>query len=197
MAQSYDKIAGKCFPVGKRISGPVDLRIGSVEAQFENRFVSLREVVYATSEGKFFQARSVIVMPDCMLVVPRTAENDFVMVQVFRPGIGEWSWEFPQERMDSGDLTAEAVRCVREEAGLVGDPVEVRVLGKISTMPDRTTEQVHMVSVTGIFDFDSRTDKAEIVEGTVRICTPREVSEMIHDGQIQCPCTIAAYYRSL
>lgn len=193
----YSAIASKKFPVGVEIDGPVPLVIGAADIQFENRFVSMREVVFNNAAtGKFHQARSVVVMPDCMLIVPVLSNGNIVMVRIFRPGIGSWNWEMPQERMEE-DATIEeaAARCAREELGLLGEPSFVRVLSPVATMPDRVTEITHPVVVRGEFHYNSRSDKKEVVDGCIGEFTPAQVERMIGDGDIMCPCAISSFFK--
>lgn len=195
----YDDVTGQVYPGSLRVgSGSVMLTLESApKVLFETPFVSLREVRYLDQTGARFMSRAVLIMPDDALIIPVTKEEGkLVLVNVFRPGINRFCWEFPQVRMNEGETVRDAaIRCAQKEVGLVGDPDQLEELLSFSTMPDRVTERVFPTIVDGKFDFQSRVDKGEILDGAVRSFAVYEVKDMIRSGDVQCPCVITAFYR--
>lgn len=195
-----DELVKHKLPVGIVIEGPVVVELASVNKLYEDPYIALHEAVYHTRDGKSFQSRSILVIPDCVLVIPVMPDGRLVMVRPLRPAAHLWSWEFPQERMDKDDdvsLRGAALRCVREEVGLAGEPHSLVELASNAVLPDRVTQTTYPVVICGEFDFTTRLDKEEIPDGSIGIFTIGEVRDMIRNGTIQCPSITTAFYKYL
>ena len=195
-AVDYQAILSERFPVGKRIEGPVSLEIGEVKILFESEWVMFAEVKFVRHEtGTFYAAKSMPILPDCVLTIPVCDDGRLVLVVPFRPGVCNWKWEFPQERHEGGSDEEEANRCVVEEVGIVGKLSSVEVLSRFPSYPDRSNEIVHAFLVKGAFNFDLLTDTNEIHR--IGAFTIPEIFQMIQDGDIVDPVTTTVLMKYL
>lgn len=92
--------------------------------------------------------RDFVVMraPDWVNVIALTADDQLVLVQQFRYGIGEFSLELPGGVIDAGEdpLTA-GLRELREETGFAGAPA--KLLGSVHPNPALQSNRCHFVFV--------------------------------------------------
>lgn len=93
-------------------------------------------------EGQFF----VFDMPDWVVALPVTPDRRVVLVQQFRFGKNELTWEFPAGLVDPGeDPVAAAVRELREETGYAG--AEARKVGSGWPNPALQNNTCHFVLI--------------------------------------------------
>lgn len=192
MAVDYDRLAAAMFPIGLVTNGPIPLKVSVVTTLLDLRFISVREVTFLRVDNdEVYMKRAVLIMPNDGLILPMFADGTIGMVKMFRPGVAQVAWEFPQVRMDDGESSRDAaVRCAQQEVGLVGEPTHVDECLSFPTMPDRVTEVVYPSVIKGDFDFTRRTDNA--IHEFARF-TPGKIRTMILNREVVCPVCITAF----
>ncbi len=110
---------------------------------FDVQGVSYRHPVRAT-EREFV----VIDAPDWVNVVALTTDHQLVLVNQFRFGIDEFSWEIPGGVIERGeDPVAAGLRELQEETGFVGKTA--RLLGSVNPNPAIMNNRCHLMLVEG------------------------------------------------
>jgi ADP-ribose pyrophosphatase len=128
-----------------------------------------------------------------VVIVPRFANGDLLLVQLRRaPAIG-LSWEFPRGGLDEGETVQQgAARELLEETGYAVEPESLRFLGRVG--PDTATinglMDVYQVDIAdnvaaGTFD-------TEEIERPVRMCE-QEFAGHVIGGDIVDGMSLAAY----
>lgn len=129
--------------------------------------------------GDFYVAHA----PDWVTAIVVTRERKIVLVNQFRFGVRELSWEFPGGVIDPGeDYLHAAVREVAEETGYTGDaPIS---LGCAASNPAIMNNHCHFVLIENcVRTTETHFDKNEEIE--TRLATPQEVLEIARSGQMQ------------
>ncbi len=94
------------------------------------------------SEADFF----VMDVADWAVTIALTPDNNIVLVQQFRFGTGDFSWELPAGVVDSGEAALEAgVRELYEESGYRGD--EPVILGAVHPNPAIQRNRCHIILI--------------------------------------------------
>ena len=191
---SYEKQAAVLFPIGLVIEGSGGIKVAGTEMQLDASHCGVVEVTFVDKDKKFVQARSVVLLPPCALTIPVTQTGELVLVRVLRPGARTFHWEFPQERaFPDKDPNEEAIRCAREEVGLISEDPVVLPLGiNPWSRLDRLTEETRCRVVIGSYDLSERKDKAEMTEGNVRMFSVDEAVGLVASGEMTCCANIAA-----
>ncbi len=129
--------------------------------------------------GDFYVARA----PDWVTVVPVTIDGKIILVNQFRFGIRELSWEFPGGVIDSGeDFLRAAVREVVEETGYRGD--EPIVLGNAASNPAIFNNRCHFVLIENCRKVETTNfDANEEIE--MKLASPDEVLTLARNGEMK------------
>lgn len=128
--------------------------------------------------GNFFVAHA----PDWVIGVPVTRDGKIILVNQFRFGIRELSWEFPGGIIDGDEsVTHAAAREIAEETGFTGDtPIS---LGNAASNPAIFNNHCHFVLVENcVKTSDTHFDSNEEIE--TRLCEPAEVLALAREGKI-------------
>ncbi|MBQ7332686.1 MAG: NUDIX hydrolase [Opitutales bacterium] len=129
--------------------------------------------------GDFYVAHA----PDWVTVIPVTSEGKILLVNQFRFGIRELSWEFPGGVIDNGeDFLHAAVREVAEETGYRGNaPI---VLGNAASNPAIFNNRCHFVLIENCRKAqETNFDENEEIE--MKLATPEEVLELARTGKMK------------
>lgn len=125
------------------------------------KFLSLKESVFLTREGKEMVWESVVRKNGrkIVVIVPKLVPSGrYVLIRQFRPAIENYVLGFPAGIAESDDLVLETLRELKEETGYVGKVVDISPSFKLS--PAVIDDDVHVVSVE-IDESDTRNDKPE------------------------------------
>lgn len=141
--------------------------------------------------GDFYVAHA----PDWVTVVPVTSDGKILLVNQFRFGIRELSWEFPGGVIDKGeDFLHAAAREVAEETGYRGDPPIL--LGSAASNPAIFNNRCHFVLIENCRKTESTNfDANEEIE--MKLATPGEVLELARNGQMKHALMLSALAKAL
>lgn len=141
--------------------------------------------------GDFYVAHA----PDWAICIPVTREGKIILVNQFRFGIRNLSWEFPGGIVDPGESpTQAAVRETAEETGYTGDaPI---ALGSVASNPAIFDNRCHFTLIENcIRTLDTHFDANEEIE--TRLASPAEVLALARDGGIVHALMLAAIGKAM
>lgn len=123
---------------------------------------------------------------------PQGADPRVLLIRQFRHATGDYLWEIPAGRRDSGeDPAATAHRELREETGYTCDRLEK--LTQIWTTPGFTDEVIHLYLAADLTPGDNALEPDEVLAVHPRYWS--EVVEMVRTGVItDCKSTVAILY---
>lgn len=141
----------------------------------------------ASRSGQF----AVINSPDWVNVFALTADDQLVLVEQFRFGVGSMSIEIPGGIVDDKeDPAATAARELLEETGFAGKPPIH--LGSISANAAILNNRVHTYVITEAVQIDGQNlDENEQIR--VLLAPISEVRPMVADGRIHHSIVVAAF----
>ncbi len=130
-------------------------------------------------QGKFY----VIRCNDWVQILPLTKEGEIILVNQYRFGTGQLSWEVPGGVMDDSDTSPEetAARELLEETGYLGKPG--RIIGCNFPNPALQANKTHFVLIEGC---EKVTEQSLDPNEELEVCTlPIQTAiAMAHDGRI-------------
>ena len=125
-------------------------------------------------------------------VIALTADDEIVMIEQFRHGLGAVTLELPGGVVDPGEGPAEAcARELREETGYTGGPVQM--LGSVSANPAMQNNHCHVglireACLTASTSFDPHEQIA------VRLVPRSEIPALVSRGVIHHSLIVASLY---
>ena len=136
-----------------------------------------------------------------VVIAPRTAEGNFLLVRQERVPIRATIWEFPAGQIDDheepGAIRATGLRELREEAGYELAPGgEVVPLGHFFPSAGFTDEHSHLLLASPVMPHvdGQAPDEAEAIT-ECRAFSPAELRAMIASGEVRDANTLAAFAR--
>jgi len=112
---------------------------------------------------------------------PESPDPRVVLIRQFRHATGDYIWEVPAGRLDTGESPeACARRELHEEAGVVAG--ELRYLISIYTTPGFTDEKIHLFLASRLEDGARSPEADEFME--VHTLRWSEVGRMVRAGQV-------------
>jgi 8-oxo-dGTP pyrophosphatase MutT (NUDIX family) len=113
------------------------------------RILELRSVRYRSARRGTEGDYTVIAAPDWVNVLALTPAGHLVLVQQFRYGINDLSWEIPGGVIEAGeDPVSAGQRELQEETGYAGGPA--RLLGSVHPNPAIQNNRCHLVLVENV-----------------------------------------------
>lgn len=176
-------------PVKNRLP---DWQLLSSRLVYENRWMKLREdqvITPAGGEGIY----GWLELPDAVVVLAVTEEQEVVVVGQARYPVHEYSWELVEGAIEEGETPLEAaVRELKEEAGLTSHCL--RPLGPPFHIANTRTDEVAHVFLATELEFGTpQPEETEVLE--VKKMPVQDVYEMIDNGSIRDSLTIIALLR--
>ncbi|MDQ3047463.1 MAG: NUDIX hydrolase [Bacteroidota bacterium] len=128
---------------------------------------------------------------DVAMIIPITAENEFVFVKQYKHGIREVTLEFPAGVIEKGQTPVSAAEAeLLQETGIISD--SLILLGELRQLPSKNFAKLFgylatNVRITEPQDLDD-SEEIEIVK-----LTAGEIELKIISGEINCADTVALY----
>lgn len=118
------------------------------------------------------------------MVLPITVDNKIVLVKQYKHGVGEVMIELPAGfQQKNKSIEESALAELEEETGIKTTLENLKSLGKISSIPTKSTLITHGFLATGLkFNSTQQFDETEEIELLLR--SPKETIELIKDGEI-------------
>ena len=140
--------------------------------------------------GDFYVAHA----PDWVTVVPVTQEGKIVIVNQFRFGIRDLSWEFPGGVIDPGeDYLRAARRELEEETGFTGTAIP---LGNAASNPAIFSNRCHFVLMEDcVRTAETHFDANEEIE--MKLASPEEVLDLARRGEMKHALMLTALAKAL
>lgn len=179
-------------PVKNRQPLIPDWRLLSSRLVYENRWMKLREdqvITPAGGEGIY----GWLELPDAVVVLAITEEQEVVVVGQARYPVHEYSWELVEGAIEEGETPLDAaVRELKEEAGLTSNCI--RPLGPPFHIANTRTDEVAHVFLATDLEFGApHPEETEVLE--IKKMPVQDVYEMIDNGSIRDSLTIIALLR--
>ena len=154
---------------------------------YKGRIITLVE--RDRSSGEIY---NVIEHPGAAAAVPVTPDGEIVLINQYRPAIGEWIWEVPAGTLEPGESPEETMaREVIEEIGWEAHRLES--LGTIFTAPGFANQQMHLFVAHLTREVGIKHEPDEIIE--VHVKNWAEVQDMLANHKIRDGKSLAALYR--
>ncbi|MCP2261499.1 ADP-ribose pyrophosphatase [Streptoalloteichus tenebrarius] len=131
---------------------------------------------------------------DSVLVVPRTEDDRYVMVELERPTFpGYRGTEFPQGGVEDGEtVEIAALRELVEETGWVGGGA--RRLGVVQEAAGFANSSIHVVTVTALRCEVPRSTEEFEANRRPLLVRPGEMNELVATGAVRDAATLAACF---
>lgn len=129
---------------------------------------------------------------DWVNVIALTAQQEVVLIEQFRHGIGQVTLEIPGGMVDRGeDPLAAAVRELQEETGYQGK--RTRLIGRVTSNPAMINNHTHTALVE-----DANLATGQDLDGNeeiaVRLVPLKDVANLVQTGIIHHSLVVAAFY---
>ncbi|MGB1121317.1 MAG: NUDIX hydrolase [Saprospiraceae bacterium] len=123
-------------------------------------------------------------MGDVAMVLPITKDNQIVLIQQYKHGLGDVIIEIPAGFQQEGkSLKASALAELEEEAGIITTEDNLIYIGKFCNCPTKIYNVAHGFLAKNVKI--NTTQKLEITEEIeVILKSPKEVIEMVKNGQL-------------
>lgn len=132
-------------------------------------------------------------------IVPLTADRRFLINRQYKHGIGEVVLEFPAGGIDVGEEDTPqqtARRELMEETGYSYDDTDVEFLAHMLANPTGARTRIWWYLARNVRKTGTqKPDPVEVIENL--LVTPRELLQLIHEGQFAVQGQISAAYMAL
>ena len=113
-----------------------------------HQYFTARKDSYKTPTGKIVDPYFVVELPECVLALAITKENEVLLIEQYRHAIQEQSIEFPGGFIDKNESPETAIiRELQEETGYTFS--SFHYLGKTYSNPGVLTNATHLFVATG------------------------------------------------
>ncbi len=143
-----------------------------------------------TPQGKVLP-RQILEHPGCVVIIPRSKSNKYVLVRQYRFPLGKHLWEFPAGGKETGEtFAAAAKRELMEEIGM--RPGRLKKLMAFYPTPGVSGEKMHVFLATDLQPAAAQKDEDEEFE--VREFSLAEIGRMIWKKKIIDGKTLIGYF---
>lgn len=170
--------------------------LNKLEKQTDNKFLNLYKANYINKEtGKDFdyfiatrrkkedmscKSPSNHALCDAVMIIPKTKDDELVLIKQFRPAVNDYLYEFPAGLVDPDESIYEAVRReLKEETGLSAEIIAPFIDEPSYNSAGMTDESLCIYSVTasGNISLDNKEENEDIKIVTVPISNIEEFYE--------------------
>lgn len=158
---------------------------------YKNKWIQIREDAVTDPSGKA-SIYGVLELDDNIVYIAAVeADGRFYLTQQYRYPLQQNTWELPAGRADNQDLEVAARRELLEETGMSSR--ELKKIGIIAVDTGISSGMVHLFVARGLNHESNNLDEADGIIET-KAFTHTEIRDMIMNGVIICPHTIASFY---
>jgi ADP-ribose pyrophosphatase len=159
-----------------------------------NKYFPVEIRTYRLPDGKIIDDFSVTTIADVAMIVPITKDNKVVLVNQYKPGIGEIIMEFPAGRIEPhhANFLELAQFELDEEIGIRVNVNQLKQFAVLTGFPTKGTEKVYFYIATDCeFNSKQHLDETENIE--IVTLTYDQMDKKIFDGEIWAAQTIAGW----
>ena len=149
---------------------------------------------YELPDGRIIDDFTVTTLADVAMIIPITVGNKVIVINQFKPGIGEILTQFPAGRSEKHhkNILETAQHELEEETGILVTESQLHFLAKLHAFSTKGTEVIHLFLADNC-DFNSQQHLDENEEIEVIQLSFSEVDEKILTGQIWDAAGIAGW----
>lgn len=150
---------------------------------------------YEPPNGKVVDDFTVTTLADVAMVIPVTADHKVVMVNQFKPGIGDVLIQFPAGRIEKNhkNIFETAQHELEEETGIKVEESQLHSLGKVHAFSTKATERVYLFLAESC-DFNSKQNLDVNEDIEILKLSFEEIDEKIQSGEIWDAEAIAGWH---
>ncbi len=140
---------------------------------------------YELPNGKIVEDFTVTTLADVAMIIPITTDKKVVLVQQFKPGIGDILLQFPAGRIEKNhqNITETAHHELEEEVGIKVEESQLHFVAKVHAFSTKATEIVHLFLAQNCrFNSVQHLDENEEIQ--IVQLSFSEMDEKILNGQI-------------
>jgi 8-oxo-dGTP pyrophosphatase MutT (NUDIX family) len=159
-----------------------------------SKWFPIEERTYRLPTGKIVDDFTVTTLADVAMIVPITKDKKVVLVEQFKPGVGEVILQFPAGRKEAThkDFVETACHELEEEVGIRVSQSELKYFGRCNGFNTKATEVVHLYLANDLeFNAHQKLDSTEDIE--IVVLDFSTMDGYVFENRIWCSQTITAW----
>lgn len=154
-------------------------------------WLALRKDGYKNKNGRV-DDYYIVERPDYVVIVPRTKDKKFILVQQYRHGVGSMILNFPMGFIDKGEKPHETARReLAEETGSVAK--NIKLIGAFFLAPAFLKTKGHVFFANDIVRRSKREAFDQREHLKIKLVSEARLENLIQKGQLSDLSSIAAY----